>query len=104
MTALIEKFLNEFHTDGVDEVDDTDDGVNKLGIDVATADKAIIMTKLKRLTSTKSVTDGGEYREDREISQIHIDSILTEDDLDDWLYKALFPRQVEIHGVFERVV
>ena len=76
--------------------------VNSLGIDVSTDGKGLLISKLKKLTSTVSVMDGGQYREDRTISQIIIDTEMTESELDDWCYNVSLPREIEIYGTFER--
>ena len=59
----------------------------ELGIDVETKGKREIIRRLKRLISTIDVGDGGEYREDRAYSQVHITTEKTEDELDYWLWK-----------------
>lgn len=60
--------------------------LRNLGIDVWTKDARKLRTRLKRLKSTISVEDGGMYREGPEYSQIHITTIMTQDELDHWLW------------------
>lgn len=62
--------------------------VNSLGIDVYTMDAKKIIRRLKRLKSTVSVTNGGQYREDAAYTQIHIETTKSEVELDNWLYTA----------------
>lgn len=78
------------------------DKVNKLGIDIATNDVNYLINRLKNLKSTKAITDGGRYHQDRSYSQILIDTVWSENELDDWLYKTKFNRYVDYVGVFER--
>jgi hypothetical protein len=72
--------------------------MNALGIDVDTSGKREIIRRLARLKSVHSVEDGGMYREDRSYSQIHVVTTMTEDELDDWLYKY---SPCDYVGVFE---
>lgn len=62
--------------------------MNKLGIDCYTKGKARLMRRLNSLVSTHSVTDGGAYREDLNLSQIHLETAWTEEELDKWLYQT----------------
>lgn len=62
--------------------------MNKLGIDCYTKGKARLMRRLKTLACTVSVTDGGEYHQDRNLSQIHLETAWTEEELDKWLYQT----------------
>jgi hypothetical protein len=60
----------------------------KLGIDVLTKDKNLLMSRLDALRTTLDVVDGGTYREDRHYSQIHLDTLWAESELDDWLWRT----------------
>lgn len=71
----------------------------KLGIDVPTKGKGKTISRLRNLKTTLSVEDGGEYHEDRNYSQIHIDTTWTEDQLDAWLGRA---KGVDYVGTFDR--
>lgn len=71
-----------------------------LGIDVRTADVAKLMARLKRLTTTASVGDGGAYWEDPSYSQIHLTTTLSEEEIDDWLWAA--EHGCDYVGVFKR--
>lgn len=75
--------------------------MNHFGIDVYTKDKAKLMTRLKGLVSTVTVTvaDGGEYRADRSYSQVWLTTNKTEAQLDAWLYKT---KGIEYVGIFKR--
>ena len=74
--------------------------IHHLGVDVATCDKKKLMRRLARLKSTLQVTDGGEYREDRSYSQVHIETHFTEEELDKWLYEV--NHGADYVGVFDR--
>ena len=75
--------------------------VYELGIDVETKHKRKLITRLRSLKTTVMVEDGGEYREDRHISQVHIDTTWNESQLDDWLYRT---KGIEYIGTFMRHV
>lgn len=60
--------------------------LHRLGIDVETRFKATLISRLRALKSTKQVGDGGEYHWDRNFSQVWLETEMTEDQLDDWLY------------------
>lgn len=68
-------------------------------IDVATKDKKKLMRRLRALKSTMSCEDGGEYHEERYYSQVHLETALTEQNVDDWLYKT---KGFDYVGVTER--
>lgn len=72
--------------------------INKFIIDVETFDIKRIIRRLKRLKSTIEVTNGGQYVLEPDSSQIWIDTLLTEDQLDHWLWKT----GMEYIGVIER--
>lgn len=71
----------------------------KFGIDVPTKGKGKTISRLRKLKTTRDVCDGGEYHQDRNYSQIHIDTTWTEDQLDDWLYHV---KDVDYVGTFDR--
>lgn len=73
--------------------------MTNLGIDVLTKHKSKLIRRLAALTTTESVCDGGEYREDRTYSQVHLETAWNEDQLDLWLYKT---KGIEYVGVFSR--
>lgn len=72
--------------------------VNSLGIDCETKGKALIIRRLSALKSTISASDGGVYREDANCSQIHLETTMTEDELEHWLWSSkampLHPRHI----------
>jgi len=76
--------------------------MNHLGIDVRTKDDKKLIAALKRLKSTESVIDGGMYHDEIGYSQVHVDTTMTEDMLDDWLYRV--KHGAEYVGVFVRKV
>jgi hypothetical protein len=69
----------------------------KLGIDVSTAHKHLLIVKLARLKTTVSVEDGGVYNECPDYSQVHLVSSWDEAMLDEWLYKST---GIDYHGTF----
>jgi hypothetical protein len=73
--------------------------MNHLGIDAPTKAVYNLVKRLKRLKTTDFVIDGGVYREDRSLSQVLIDTTLSEKELEDWLYKS---KGVDFIGTFER--
>lgn len=74
--------------------------MNHLGIDVLTKDANKLIHRLRRLKTTIGVEYGGAYWEDRSYSQIHIATEMSEDELDDWLYRT--KHGCDYQGVFER--
>ena len=72
--------------------------ISTLGIDVKTADKRRLITRLKGLVSTVRVEDGGVYHEDPAYSLVWVTTHKTEQEMDDWLYKS----GLDFIGVFER--
>lgn len=71
----------------------------KLGIDVRTSDSTELMARLTKLDSTVSVSFGGQYREDPIWAQVHVETTLTEAQLDAWLYAG---EGIDYVGVFQR--
>ena len=56
-------------------------------IDTNTKGHKLIVRRLSRLKSTIFVTDNGQYNNCLECSQLSVESTLSEDDLDNWLWK-----------------
>ena len=75
--------------------------MNKLGIDAPTKGVKALIRRLRQLKTTECVTDGGAYKEDMSIRQVLIDTIWTEKELEDWLYRS---KGVDYIGVFVRRV
>lgn len=73
---------------------------NKLGIDVRSKNAKELVRRLNGLATTVEVSLGGEYREDRTCSQVHVTTYMAESQLDDWLYTAC--TGIEWLGVFQR--
>jgi len=69
----------------------TENTTNELGIDVETKDRRALINRLKRLNTTVAVYDGGKYHQDHNYSQVHLDTVWTEEQLDNWLYKIKTP-------------
>ena len=59
-------------------------------IDCQTKGKGTLIRRLARLKTTIAVSDGGVYREDTTLSQVHLESSLSESDVDYWLWKNNF--------------
>lgn len=72
--------------------------MNHLGIDVRTRDVKKLMAALRRLKTTHSVQDGGAYRMDASYSQVHIETKMGVEQLDDWLWRV--KHGAEYVGVF----
>lgn len=62
--------------------------MNHIGIDVFTRSKSKLLARLRTLPTTIAVHDGGEYREDRNYSQIHLTTTESESEVEDWLYRT----------------
>lgn len=77
----------------------SEEKIHHLGIDCTTKGKAMLMRRLRALDTTISVTDGGEYHQDRSLSQVHLEATMTESELDTWLYRN---GMLEYIGTFER--
>jgi hypothetical protein len=73
--------------------------MNHIGIDVFTKDKAKLIARLKALVSTEDARDGGMYREDKNYSQVHLDTTKTEMEVDAWLYTL---KGIDYVGTFDR--
>lgn len=74
--------------------------VYNLAIDVVTKDAKRLINMLKRLKSTKHIENGGMYGMDLSYSQIWIQTTMSENDLDDWLYNV--NHGCEYVGIFSR--
>jgi len=67
-------------------------------LDAHTSSKTKIINRLRKLKSTVRVIDNGAYKEDAFFSQIYIESRLTEEQLDRWLYEV---KGIEYAGLVE---
>lgn len=74
--------------------------VYNLAIDVVTKDAKRLINRLKRLKSTNHIENGGMYSMDLSYSQIWIQTTMSENDLDDWLYNV--NHGCEYVGIFSR--
>ena len=72
---------------------------NNLIIDVTTKDKNQLIRRLNRLVSTTEAHDGGMYHQDVLLSQVHVETTKTEDEIDSWLYN--FAGNIDYVGVTE---
>jgi hypothetical protein len=61
---------------------------NWVGIDVRTKDANKLLAQLKKLKSTKDFTGPYAYHEDGSYAQIRIQTTMTEDQVDLWLYST----------------
>ena len=59
---------------------------NTLGIDVDTCDAKKLKAQLGRLKSTASIEGPYIYHQDVGYAQLHIETTMTESELDNWLY------------------
>lgn len=71
-----------------------------LGIDVLAKDSAKLIARLAKLDSVVSVVFGGVYREDPTYAQVHVETFMTEDELDHWLWAT--KHGCDYVGVFQR--
>lgn len=60
--------------------------INNFGIDVQTEDVKKLIGKLNRLTTTVDIGNAGMYHQDKGYSIVWINTKLTKDELEDWLY------------------
>lgn len=74
--------------------------MNKLGIDVATRDAKRLIRELRRRKTTISAIGPFVYHQENTTCQVHVDTLLTERQLDDWLYRV--HHKCDYVGVFER--
>ncbi len=61
---------------------------NLLGVDMSTHDYKKLARRLRTLKSTVEVNGPMVYREDVNLCQLHIETTMTENQLDDWLYRV----------------
>ena len=59
-------------------------------IDCYTSDKKNILRRLRRLEMTVYAVEGGAYWQDVSLSQIHLNSNDTEENIEKWLWKNNF--------------
>ena len=59
----------------------------RLGIDMKTADKDVAIEQLSALGSVMDVIFGGIYREDPAYCQVFVETVMSESELDDWMYE-----------------
>ena len=59
-------------------------------IDCYTSDKKNILRRLRRLVKTVYAVDGGVYWQNVSLSQIHLNSNDTEENIEKWLWKNNF--------------
>ena len=64
---------------------------NRFIIDTDTPTKKQVIAALKRLKTTINVVDGGQYQQDRYYSQVWIETLKTETELENWLYNSSIP-------------
>ena len=76
--------------------------VYALGIDVQTKSLKALIAKLRGLKTTVWCVDGGRYfyGEVQPYSQVHLDTFMTESQLDNWLYTSA--KGIEYVGTFVR--
>ena len=72
---------------------------HRLGIDVETRCASALARRLAPLKTTMSVIKAGAYREDPGYTQVWVDTRMTEDELEDWLYRA---KGIDYVGVWQR--
>lgn len=61
---------------------------NMLDIDVPSYAVRMVISRLRRLKSTIAVKDTGEYTQCSGTNRVFVDTLLTEDQLEDWLYRS----------------
>ncbi len=59
-------------------------------IDMKTTDQNKTIAALRKLKTTLDVEDGGMYIQDNSYSQIWLESVLAEDQIDNWLWRRGF--------------
>ena len=72
--------------------------VHKLGIDAPVKGHLTLLNRLRRLKSTQRCTYVGPYTDEPSTCQIHIYTTMTENELDQWLYKT---KGIDYIGVFK---
>ena len=73
---------------------------HSLGVDVATCDAKKLMRELSQRKTTLSVEGPFPYRQENTSAQIHIETTLSESELDDWLWRV--HHKCDYVGVFQR--
>lgn len=76
--------------------------MNYLGIDVESYGAGLLISKLRRLKTTHNIRNMGRYRHDPSWTMLYIDTELTEEELDEWLYNCSFPDGFINSSVFTR--
>jgi len=71
----------------------------RLGIDVETCCASALVRRLAQLKTTFNISNAGAYREDPGYTQVWVDTRMTEDELEDWLYRA---KGIDYVGVWQR--
>lgn len=75
--------------------------VNYFGIDVSTKDAGWLRLRLSKLRTTLCAQDGGRYHADPGYSQVHLATLMTEDELDTYLYTRNVGEYVGIFDLME---
>ncbi|MDH1555929.1 hypothetical protein N5E86_15860 [Stutzerimonas stutzeri] len=71
----------------------------RLGIDVETHCANALVRRLAQLKTTFNISNAGAYREDPGYTQVWVDTRMTEEKLEDWLYRA---KGINYVGVWQR--
>jgi len=61
--------------------------MNTIGIDCMSLGVNKLIRRLEKLKKVFTVTNCGKYRQDESYSQLRIETLMTEDDVDTWLYR-----------------
>lgn len=73
--------------------------IHRLGIDVETRCVSNLMRRLGDLKTTFALYNAGAYRENPGYTQVWVDTRMTEDEMEDWLYRA---KGIDYVGVWQR--
>lgn len=73
--------------------------IHRLGIDVETHSASTLVRRLGQLKTTFNISNAGAYREDPGYTQGWVDTRMTEDEMEDWLYRA---KGIDYVGVWQR--
>lgn len=73
--------------------------IHRLGIDVETRCASALVRKLGQLKTTFNISNAGAYREDPGYTQVWVDTRMTEEEMEDWLYRA---KGIDYVGVWQR--
>lgn len=76
--------------------------MNYLGIDVESRAAGLLMSKLRRESATMNIRNMGKYTEDLSWTMIYVDTTMTEEELDTWLYSCSYPDGGVEANVFTR--